>query len=160
MAMRIGTEMPSLSGVEWLNGDAVEVDASIDGHPTLVHFWSVSCGMCKENLPTVAQWREELQDEGLRVVAIHMPRYPADTDVESVKAAVAEFGIVEPCGIDNEHSLRDAFGNDRGYVPAYYIFDAQQKLRGFAAGERGLAMIRPAIDRILRNSQSVASGSE
>ncbi len=160
MAMRIGTQMPSLSGVEWLNGDAAEVDPPVDGHPTLVHFWSVSCGMCKENLPTLAQWREERRAEGLRVVAIHMPRYPADTDIEGVKAAVAEFGLVEPCAIDNEHKLRDAFGNDRGYVPAYYVFDGQRKLRGFAAGERGLGLIRPAIDRVLRNSQSAASGSD
>jgi len=33
-------------------------------------------------------------------------------------------------------------------VPAYYLFDAEGKLRSFAAGERGLDMLRTALDRI------------
>jgi hypothetical protein len=78
-----------------------------------------------------------------------MPRYPADVDVEAVKKAIAEHDISEPCAIDNEHKLRDAFQNDQGFVPAYYLFDAEGKLRGFAAGERGIEMIAPTLRRLL-----------
>ncbi len=46
-------------------------------------------------------------------------------------------------------SLREAFQNDQGFVPAYYLFDAEGKLRSFAAGERGLDMLKSAIDRVL-----------
>jgi hypothetical protein len=45
--------------------------------------------------------------------------------------------------------LRDAFQNDQGFVPAYYLFDAEGKLRGFAAGERGIDMIAPTLKRLL-----------
>ena len=48
----------------------------------------------------------------------------------------------EPCAVDNEHKLRDAFQNDQGYVPAYYLFDAEGKLRSFAAGERGVDLLK------------------
>ena len=64
-------------------------------------------------------------------------------------AAVERYGITEPVAVDNEHKLRDAFQNDRGYVPAYYLFDAEGKLRSFAAGERGLGMLSAALDRTL-----------
>ena len=151
MAMRIGTEMPSLEGAtEWFGGtqDDAEQMARAGG-PTLVHFWSVSCGICKENLPRVAEWREQRKDEGLRVIAVHMPRYEADTDVEAAREAIAKYGITEPCAIDNQHKLRDAFQNDQGYVPAYYLFDGEGKLRSFAAGERGLDMLSAAVDRVL-----------
>ena len=150
MGMRIGTEMPSLDGAtEWFNGTQAHAEADIKGQPTLVHFWAVSCGLCKDNMPRVSQWRDELKEQGLRVVAIHLPRYEADTDVEAVRNAISTYGITEPCGVDNEHKLREAFQNDQGYVPAYYLFDADGKLRGFAAGERGVDLLKATLDRVL-----------
>ena len=130
MAIRIGTEIPSFEGAtEWLNGSAAEALAEAKGHPTLVHFWSLSCGICKENLPRIVEWR----------------------------AAAEQYSIVEPCAIDNEHKLRDAFQNDHGYVPAYYLFDKNGKLRGFAAGERGLSLIAPTIERVLTGAANKAA---
>lgn len=157
MPMRIGTEMPKFDGAtEWLGTTQAHAEAEVQGQPTIVHFWSVSCGICKDNLPRIAEWRDSRREQGLRVVAIHMPRYEADTDAEAVRNAVATYGITEPCAIDNEHKLRDAFMNDQGYVPAYYLFDAEGKLRSFAAGERGLDLLKATLDRIMRQSASVA----
>lgn len=142
--------MPSLEGAtEWINGTADEAAGSLKGQPTLIHFWSVSCGICKENMPRVSEWRDKYKDEGLRVVAVHMPRYPADQDMEAVREAINKFNITEACAIDNEHKLRDAFQNEHGYVPAYYLYDAEGKLRSFAAGERGLDMMFSAMNRTL-----------
>lgn len=150
MPMRIGTEMPSFEGAtEWFNATGAGAQEQAKGHPTLVHFWSVSCGICKDNLPRVAEWRDRREAEGLRVIAIHMPRHEADTDAEAVRDAITTNNITEPCAFDNQHKLRDAFQNEQGYVPAYYLFDAEGKLRCFAAGERGLNMITPALERLL-----------
>jgi thiol-disulfide isomerase/thioredoxin len=142
--------MPSLEGAtEWLTGSAEEVLKDAEGHPVLIHFWSVSCGMCKDNLPRVATWRDNYRDAGLRVIAIHMPRYPADTNVDAASETADSYGIVEPLAIDNNHKLRDAFQNENGYVPAYYLFDAQHKLKSFAAGEYGTKVMEPALERML-----------
>ena len=150
MPMRIGAEMPKLDGAtEWFGGTQAHAEAEAAGRPTLVHFWSVSCGICKENMPRVAEWRDRRRAEGLRVIAVHMPRYEADTDVEAVREAISLHNITEPCAVDNEHKLRDAFQNEHGYVPAYYLFDAQGKLKSFAAGERGLDMLTSAVERLL-----------
>jgi thiol-disulfide isomerase/thioredoxin len=155
--MRIGTEIPSLDGAtEWFGGTQAHAESELRGNPTLVHFWSVSCGTCKENLPRLAEWRDEKKAEGLRVIAVHMPRYEKDTDVEAVREAISTYGITEPCAIDNEHKLKDAFQNTQGYVPAYYLFDAEGKLRSFAAGERGLDMLKAALERVLSQMQATA----
>ena len=149
MGMRIGTEMPRLDGAtEWFGGTQASAEAEAVGHPTLVHFWSMSCGMCKDNMPRIAEWRDQLKEQGLRVIAIHMPRYEADTDVEQVRDLISKYGISEPVAVDNEHRLKDAFQNDQGFVPAYYLFDAEGKLRSFAAGERGLDMLKTALERM------------
>lgn len=158
MPMRIGTPMPRLEGAtEWFNGTQAHAEAEAEGHPTLVHFWSVSCGICKDNLPRVAQWRDEKKELGLRVIAVHMPRYEADTDVEKVRDLISQHNITEPVGVDNEHKLRDAFQNDQGFVPAYYLFDAEGKLKSFAAGERGLDMLKSAIERVLVSEQTAVT---
>jgi len=156
MPMRIGTPMPSLEGAtEWISGSVAEVLQETEGHPVLIHFWSLSCGMCKDNLPRVAEWREKYS--GLRIVAIHMPRYPADTDVNAVREAVTQYEITGPGAIDNEHKLRDAFQNENGYVPAYYLFDDQHKLKSFAAGEYGVKVIGPALERMLQPAQQATA---
>ncbi len=150
MGMRIGTEMPSLDGAtEWFGGTQAHAESDARGHPTLVHFWSMSCGVCKVNMLRIAEWRDELKERGLNVIAVHMPRHESDTDVETVRDAVASNAITEPCAVDNEHKLKDAFQNDQGYVPAYYLFDAEGKLRSFAAGERGLDLLKSTLDRIM-----------
>jgi len=150
--------MPALDGAtEWFGATQAEAEADAQGQPTLVHFWSMSCGMCKENLPRVASWRDELRDQGLRVIAVHMPRYESDTDVEQVRDMIATFRITEPCAVDNEHKLRDAFQNVQGHVPAYYLFDREGKLRGFAAGERGLDLLKATLDRVLAQTSEAAT---
>jgi thiol-disulfide isomerase/thioredoxin len=155
MPMRIGTEIPRLDGAtEWINGSKEEAEEFVRGHPTLMHFWSVSCGICKENLPTVSEWREQYRAAGLRVIAVHMPRYPEDVDVEAVRRAIDQYGITEICAIDNEHKLRDTFLNEQGYVPAYYLFDSNGKLKSFAAGERGLDLVGPALKRLVETPAS------
>ena len=160
MALKIGTPMPKLDGAtEWFGATQAHAEAEIQRHPTLIHFWSVSCGICKDNLAIVGQWRDEKKDQGLRVVAIHLPRYEADTDVEAVRDLIGKYNITEPVAIDNEHKLREAFQNDQGYVPAYYLFDAEGKLKSFAAGERGLDMLKSALERTLAATEKSAGGS-
>ncbi len=150
MAMKIGTQMPRLDGAtEWFGGTQAAAEAAVEGQPTLIHFWSGSCGVCKDNLPRIAQWRDEKREQGLRVIAIHMPRYESDTDVETVRDLINIHGVSEPVAVDNEHKLKDAFHNTQGFVPAYYLFDREGKLRSFAAGERGLDMLKSALERVL-----------
>lgn len=153
MALRIGTELPSLEGAtEWVNSGE-DGNQILSGSPVLVHFWSVSCGLCKDNLPKVAEIRDQRKNQGLKVIAVHMPRYPEDVNREAVLEAIEQYRITESCAIDNEHKLRDAFGNDKGYVPAYYVFDAEGKMRGFAAGANGLNLVLPALDRAVGRSE-------
>jgi thiol-disulfide isomerase/thioredoxin len=147
MAMRLGTELPLLSGAtEWL-GDPLRRDELI-GAPTLVHFWSVSCYLCKQNYPIIRGWREEFADKGLRVVAVHMPRQEEDMSVARVRESIHQLDLKEPCAIDNEHSLKEAFENREGWVPAYFLFSAEGVLKSRTAGESGLVMMRGALERI------------
>lgn len=156
MPMRLSTEKPKFEGAtEWIKGSQEEAENLSNGNLTLVHFWSVSCGLCKENMPKVNELRDT--KEGLKVIAVHMPRYEADTNIEAVREAIEKHNITEPCAIDNMHKLKDAFQNEQGFVPAYYLFDSEGKMRSFGAGEKGLNFIIPTLERLLKQYLQMAA---
>jgi thiol-disulfide isomerase/thioredoxin len=153
MPMRTGTPLPALDGVEkWVNGspDAGE----LKGHPVLVHFWSVSCGQCKDTFSNVNEWKEQHRDRGLKVVGVHMPLSEADLETGPVEEVIRDYHLHHPQAIDEDYTLVDRFENR--YVPAFYLFDADGNLRHFQAGGRGMKMIRAALDRVLRAPAATA----
>lgn len=157
MPMRIGDQRPSFEGAtEWLNELQQTADDYVHGSPTLVYFWATSCGICKDNMPKLQELKAKYKDRGLKTVAIHMPRYEADTDLEKVKSTIAEHCIDDVCAIDNLHKLRDAFLNEQGWVPVYYLFDAEGKLKTRAAGEFGIGVLQTALEKMFTDQAAVA----
>jgi len=157
MPMRIGDTIPKFEGAtEWLNELPTTADDYVKNQPTLVHFWATSCGICKEKMPQLKTLKEKYKDKGLRVVAVHMPRYEADTDIKKVKAAVLQYEIDEPLAIDNQHKIKDAFQNEQGWVPVYYLFDAERKLKTRAAGEFGIGIVTGVLEKMFPAQSTTA----
>lgn len=155
--MRINDALPKFEGAtEWLNELQDTADDYVKDSPTLVYFWSTSCGICKENMPKLRELKAQFADKNLKTVAIHLPRYEADTDLEKVKAAVEEHCIDDICAIDNEHKLKDAFLNEQGWVPVYYLFDADGKLKSRAAGEYGIGVLTTALEKMFPKQSAAA----
>ncbi|WP_100406354.1 TlpA family protein disulfide reductase [Bacillus solitudinis] len=145
--MRLREEMPALDGAtKWLNEEVTKGELLASGKATLFHFWSVSCGLCKEAMPEINEFRDEYEDE-LNVIAVHMPRSEKDLDMAVIEAMAQGHDILQPIFVDSEHKLTDAFENK--YVPAYYVFDTEGKLRHFQAGGSGMEMLRKRVNRVL-----------
>lgn len=142
--------MPELTdATDWLNGEVTK-DELVGNKPTLIHFWSVSCGLCKDAMPDVNKFRDEYQDD-LNVIAVHMPRSEKDLDIDEIKSIAAEHDITQPIFVDSKHKLTDAFENQ--YVPAYYVFDEEGNLRHFQAGGGGMKMLRKRVNRVLGKTE-------
>lgn len=147
MALRLRTEMPSLDGItEWVNEQTIKDELA--GKPVLVHFWSISCGMCKESLPEINRLREEHPE--LKIIGIHMPRSEKDTEIPPVKQTIEQYNLKHPQGIDNQHQVVDRFENE--FVPAFYLFDQKGQLRHRSAGEKALSMLKNPLERVLNES--------
>jgi thiol-disulfide isomerase/thioredoxin len=158
MPMRIGDAIPAFEGAtDWLNELQETADEYVAGSPTLVYFWATSCGICKENMPKLNELKAKFKDRGLKTVAIHMPRYEADTDLEKVKADIAKHCIDDVCAVDNKHRLRNAFLNEQGWVPVYYLFDAEGKLKSRAAGEYGIGVLTGALEKMFAAREAAAA---
>ncbi|WCK53950.1 redoxin domain-containing protein [Aneurinibacillus sp. Ricciae_BoGa-3] len=143
--MKLQEDMPEFSGVsQWVNGEVKK--ASLRGNPVLVHYWSISCHSCKETLPQLIEWRDRYKPKGLQVISIHKPRSDKDTNISAIKEAIQRYKLTHPVAIDNSYKLVDAYQNQ--YVPAYYLFGADLKLRHYQAGEKGLKMLEKRLDRV------------
>ncbi|MGM9923291.1 MAG: TlpA disulfide reductase family protein [Bacillus sp. (in: firmicutes)] len=144
--MKLHAEMPELIGeTMWLNGLASKGQL-VGEKPTLIHFWSISCHICKETMPNVNELRDRYSGR-LNVIAVHMPRSEKDLDIDEIKAAAHKYGITQPIFIDGRLKLSKAF--DNRFVPAYYVFDKTGRLRHFQAGGSGVKMIEKRIERVL-----------
>ena len=149
MPMRIGDAMPPLDGATtWFNGSWEDLQEPLRGKPTLVHFWAVSCGICKDKMPQLEELKLKFYPLGLQVISVHMPRFETDTDLDTLNEAMRENHVTEPTAVDGLHKLRDAFLNEQGWVPVYYLFDAEGKLKTRAAGEYGISIVTTALDRM------------
>ena len=85
--MKVAVQLPAFERAsEWLNGRVTTRQTK--GHPTLVHFWSISSEAAKTNLAQVAQIRDQRRREGVRVVAVHVPQSQAEKDPKAVRDAM------------------------------------------------------------------------
>ncbi|MCZ2258933.1 TlpA family protein disulfide reductase [Sporosarcina sp. G11-34] len=144
--MKLREQMPELDGATaWLNGQKTKEEL-VGEKPTLIHFWSVSCHLCKESMPDVNAFRDQYKED-LNVIAVHMPRSEDDLDMDLIESIAKEHDIAQPIFVDSEMKLTDAFDNQ--HVPAYYVFDKDGQLRHFQAGGSGMKMLEKRVNRVL-----------
>ncbi len=142
--------LPSLEGATaWVNGEPKPEE--LRGLPVVVSFWSKSCYICHETAEQFAKWRDRFADRGVAFVAVHQPRSEDELDVDAVsKDAKEEMHLTQPVAIDNTHTIVDRFENQ--FVPAFYVFNRNHRLRHFQAGGKSFERIEAAIERVINES--------
>lgn len=113
--------------------------------PLLVHFWSISCHLCKNAMPEVNELRNAYRDH-LNVIAVHMPLSKQDINIEEITRIARAHHMTQPIFIDNDSYLSTQFRTR--YVPTYYIFDRNGELRHYQTDGK-MSTIRNRINRIL-----------
>ncbi|MEW8972314.1 redoxin domain-containing protein [Mesobacillus jeotgali] len=148
--MRLRQPMPEISGAtQWLNGEYTRGQL-VGEKPTLIHFWSISCHLCKVAMPSVNELRDNYKDK-LNVMSVHMPRSEKDKNIDEIQQVAEEHQITQPIFVDDELKLTGSFENQ--YVPAYYLFDRSGQLRHFQAGGSGLKMLEKRVIRVLEETE-------
>src|SRR5690349_21333740 len=142
--MKVAVQLPAFErATEWLNGRVTTRHTK--GHPTLVHFWSISSETAKTNLAHVVQIRDQRKREGVRVVAVHVPQSQAEKDPKYVLYAILRFNLTEPCALDNDKRVSQR----QEELPAYFLFDPVGEIRSSTVGPIGLDVIEDFLDKML-----------
>lgn len=139
--------MPELNGAtKWFNRKVAKHEL-IGEKATLIHFWSISCPLCKEDMQAINEFHKQFKEK-LNVIAVHTPRSEQDLDVQKVEKTAEQLKMMHSLFIDHHMKLSDAFENE--YVPAYYLFDREGKLRYFQTGESSLNLLTKRVHRMLK----------
>ena len=142
--------LPALDGATaWLNSAPLTPEA-LRGKVVLVNFWTYSCINCLRTLPYLKTWAERYRNDGLVVIGVHTPEFGFEHDTGNVKRALANLNIRYPVAVDSDYRIWNAFGNQ--YWPAFYLVDAQGRVRYHHFGEGDYAQAEQAIQQLLADN--------
>jgi thiol-disulfide isomerase/thioredoxin len=151
MPLRLHSPIPPLrDAVRWVNSSPIDV-SKLRGRPVLIHFMSMSCLACKEQLSDVREWAGVYRGS-LHLIGVHTPTQPEDLDEARVEQAIRDLGLSHPVALDGEEGeLADAY--QVRFTPSYFLFDANGKLRHFHGGADAVEPVTRAIERVLVESE-------
>lgn len=127
---------------------------SLRGHVVLVNVWATWCPPCRAEMPALQQLADAYAAEGVIVLGLSVDRGPA----AQVDAFLAERGITYPVAIVGDRIIQ-AFGGVRGY-PTSLLLDRQGVVRHAVMGPVGPLTLRPALRRLLAESDSVPNAGD
>lgn len=136
----VGKQAPDFT-LATLDGGRVKL-GDLRGKVVVLDFWASWCGPCVSAFPSVVKWHNELGPKGLAIVGV------TDDELDAVKAAVAQHGLVYPIALDPE---REAW---RDYLvqalPTTIVIDKAGIVRYVTLGAGEEAAIEASIRELLR----------
>jgi thiol-disulfide isomerase/thioredoxin len=137
---------PFPADLPWVNVAPLRMDKQI-GRPVLVEFWDFCRPSSLRTLPYVKAWHERYAADGLRVISVHTPGFPASRDEAAVRGAVGRLGIEHPVVVDSDGLVWTLYDNE-GW-PARYLFGPDGRLFEFHFGEGAYEETELAIQELL-----------
>lgn len=117
---------PAIEGIEtWINSQPLTIE-SLRGKVVLVDFWAYSCINCIRTLPYLKDWYQKYNNQGFVIIGVHSPEFDFERDINNVKNAVKNDGILYPVALDNKFVTWQNYDNH--YWPAHYLINKEGKV--------------------------------
>jgi thiol-disulfide isomerase/thioredoxin len=150
--------MPELVGIqEWINSEALTIEGQ-KGKVVLVEFWTFACINCIRTAPHLREWHDKYSEHGLVMIGVHTPEFAFEANVDNVRKAASELGVVWPVAIDNDYETWNAYKNR--FWPHLYIADAEGRMRYDHIGEGAYIETERVIRELLTEAGWDVAGIE
>ncbi len=110
------------------NGETYQL-SDFQGQPLIVNFWATWCPPCRAEMPAMQRAWEQLQPEGIGVIAINVGE-----DAEAVKAFLEQVPVSFPLPLDTDSKVTQSWPL-RG-LPTTFVMAPDGRLVYKATGER------------------------
>ena len=122
----LNAKAPELTGKQWLNSEPISL-AARKGKVTVVHFWTYGCINCKHNLPSYANWQQQLAGRDVAIIGVHTPEFDHERVASNVEKKVTQFGITLPVLLDP--AMENWRRWSQQYWPCVYLIDKKGHIR-------------------------------
>ncbi len=126
---------PDIAGITaWINSNPLTIH-ELKGKVVLIDFWTYSCINCLRTLPYLKDWYAKYHDKGFEIIGVHSPEFEFEKNIDNVKNAVKELGILYPVALDNQFVTWQNYQNQ--YWPAHYLINQNGEVvyQHFGEGE-------------------------
>ena len=136
------TAAPALS-FKTIDGRTLTLQ-QLQGRPVLVNFWASSCLPCLEEIPLLKAVYQDLNPQGLEIIAVAMAYDPPNR----VLSVVQRYAVNYPVALDLDAKAVAAFGGVRG-IPTSFLITPQGRIAQRIVGVLDRDELYAAIRRLL-----------
>jgi peroxiredoxin len=123
--------------------------AQLRGRPVLVTFWSVSCDICREEMPALIDLHRRLGPKGLEIIGVAMPYDRPDLVVDLIK----QQGITYPIALDLLSQAVTAFHHVI-YTPDTFLIDPEGFIVMHKTGRLDMLALQLQIQSLLNKKEN------
>jgi thiol-disulfide isomerase/thioredoxin len=138
---------PELQGTAWFNTPQPLTLANLRGKLVLLDFWTYCCINCLHVLDDLKYLEAKYAGRPLAVIGVHSPKFTNEDNPESVRQAIARYGITHPVLLDSKRRIWESYGV-RGW-PTLVLVDPRGYVLGRVSGEGNRAKLDAAIEQAL-----------
>jgi peroxiredoxin len=140
---------PAAPAIDFTLTDGRHVSlAQLRGRPVLITFWSVSCDICREEMPALIDLYQRLGPKGLEIIGVAMPYDRPDLIVDLMK----QQNITYPIALDLLGQAVMAF-NHVIYTPDTFLIDSQGFIVMHKTGRLDMLPLQLQIQALLNNKE-------
>ena len=122
LPVEVGTEAPDFAARD-MQGRPVALE-DLRGEVVLLNIWATWCGPCRDEMPSMQRLHEQLEDEGLRVVAVSVDG-ASPTEAGDPRKLVGDFvremGLDFPVWLDPSGRIQQTYRTTG--VPESFLID-------------------------------------
>jgi sugar lactone lactonase YvrE len=144
---RLSPELPD--SLEWVNTREPPRLAALRRRVVLLYFWSYDNIHCINLLAGLHQLENKYHD-GLTLLGVHTPKYPAQQSGDAVLKAVNRNQVKHPVANDAHWRAWQQYGI--GAWPSALLIDCEGRVAGQFAGEGSLRRIDDAVAELLEDA--------
>jgi len=141
---------PELHNEIWLNTEQPLRLADLRGQVVLLEMWTFGWINCQRVIPSLKEWHNSYEDQGLIIIGNHYPEFSHEHDLNNLKAALIRLDVPYPVAQDNEGNTWRAYNNR--YWPTLYLIDKWGNIRYSHVGEGAYTETETAIQTLLAES--------
>lgn len=137
--------LPDSSGNDFNLSDAVGAKKKKNGHGIVLSFFASWCVPCRNELPLINSFVDELKNSGITVVLVNVKE-----DSKKIRALLAELKVDKPIVLSDLNGKTSEKYQVR-FLPTTFFIDAGGKVKGVIyGGINGEKELREGVQKLLQ----------